>query len=157
MEFEFIPVPTGETHPLDAIIPLIGDENALVGPSGDDMLLMEYNGEEYRIPADLDAESATLTDGRGMNILADTDGDGRVDYVSTVDYNGSWSAWRWQGGTVAISSAGDGSAKVDSVEVDSVGAIEQQKLHSVPENTPEQGGRNWDKGAWKCVERGEWG
>lgn len=139
MEFEFIPLPTGAPHPLDAIIPLIGDETANVGPSGDDILLMEYKGVEYHIPADLDAESATLTDGRGMNILADTDGDGRVDYVSAIDYNGNWSAWRWQS---------DWGGEQGG---------EQAKLHSVPENTPEKGGRNWDARAWKCVERGEWG
>lgn len=131
---DFMPFPDVSTQPLDAIIPLLGDRNALVGPSGEDTLLMEYKGVEYLIPADLDAESATLTDGRGMNILADTDGDGRVDYVSAVDYNGTWSAWRWSQTTPEQ-------------------AIEEQS----PAITPEQGGRNWDARAWKCVERGEWG
>lgn len=39
------------------------------------------------------AGSITLADGRGLSIFADRDGDGAVDQVTTMLYDGSWEIW----------------------------------------------------------------
>lgn len=79
-------------------------------------------------------ESVTIADDQGMSILSDTDGDGRVDYVSSVSYDGQWSAWRW----------------IESGEAEGA----SQRKNS---NTPDTGNNQWQADAWKCVDRGEWG
>ncbi|KAB3519985.1 hypothetical protein GC425_08730 [Corynebacterium sp. zg254] len=155
---EYAPLPiasTPEDSPLAAIIPLLDDPQALVGPSGDETLLMEYNGVDYHIPADMDTESATLTDGQGMNILADTDGDGRIDYVSSIDYNGNWSAWRWSTDVGGALGVGENSDQYGHGE-DGTTAGDGTSPHSWA-STPDMGKGKWEVGAWKCVERGEWG
>lgn len=79
-------------------------------------------------------ESVTIADDQGMSILSDTDGDGKVDYVSSVSYDGRWSAWRW----------------IETGEAE--GASERKNS-----NTPDPGKGRWQTDAWKCVDRGEWG
>lgn len=79
-------------------------------------------------------ESVTIADDQGMSILSDTDGDGKVDYVSSVSYDGRWSAWRW----------------IETGEAE--GASERKNS-----NTPDTGNNQWQADAWKCVDRGEWG
>lgn len=79
-------------------------------------------------------ESVTIADDQGMSILSDTDGDGKVDYVSSVSYDGQWSAWRW----------------IETGEAE--GASERKNR-----NTPDTGNNQWQADAWKCVDRGEWG
>lgn len=79
-------------------------------------------------------ESVTIADDQGMSILSDTDGDGKVDYVSSVSYDGRWSAWRW----------------IETGEAE--GASERKNR-----NTPDTGNNQWQADAWKCVDRGEWG
>ena len=79
-------------------------------------------------------ESVTIADDQGMSILSDTDGDGKVDYVSSVSYDGQWSAWRW------------------------IEAGEAEGPHvRKSSNTPDTGHGRWQTDAWKCVDRGEWG
>ena len=79
-------------------------------------------------------ESVTIADDQGMSILSDTDGDGKVDYVSSVSYDGQWSAWRW------------------------IEAGEAEGAHiRKSSNTPDTGHGRWQTDAWKCVDRGEWG
>lgn len=79
-------------------------------------------------------ESVTIADDQGMSILSDTDGDGKVDYVSSVSYDGQWSAWRW-------------------METGEAEGASQRKNS----NTPDTGKGRWQTDAWKCVDRGEWG
>lgn len=79
-------------------------------------------------------ESVTIADDQGMSILSDTDGDGKVDYVSSVSYDGQWSAWRW----------------IETGEAE--GASERKNR-----NTPDTGNNQWQADAWKCVDRGQWG
>lgn len=79
-------------------------------------------------------ESVTIADDQGMSILSDTDGDGKVDYVSSVSYDGQWSAWRW----------------IETGEAE--GASQRKNT-----NTPDPGNNQWQADAWKCVDRGEWG
>lgn len=79
-------------------------------------------------------ESVTIADDQGMSILSDTDGDGKVDYVSSVSYDGQWSAWRW-------------------IETGEAEGASQRKN----DDTPDPGRGRWQTDAWKCVDRGEWG
>lgn len=79
-------------------------------------------------------ESVTIADDQGMSILSDTDGDGKVDYVSSVSYDGQWSAWRW-------------------IETGEAEGASQRKN----DDTPDPGKGRWQTDAWKCVDRGEWG
>ncbi|WP_297667135.1 DUF6802 family protein [uncultured Corynebacterium sp.] len=79
-------------------------------------------------------ESVTIADDQGMSILSDTDGDGKVDYVSSVSYDGRWSAWRW-------------------IETGEAEGVSERKNS----NTPDPGKGRWQTDAWKCVDRGEWG
>ena len=48
--------------------------------------------------ADLDGdgfmEAVTRGDGRGVTVYTDVDGDGTVDHVSTVRFDGSYDSWR---------------------------------------------------------------
>ncbi len=48
--------------------------------------------------ADLDGdgflEALTLQDVRGLSVFTDVDGDGTVDHVSTVRFDGSYDSWR---------------------------------------------------------------
>jgi hypothetical protein len=48
--------------------------------------------------ADLDGdgfmEAVTLQDVRGLTVFTDADGDGTVDHVSTVRFDGSYDSWR---------------------------------------------------------------
>lgn len=94
-------------------------------------LLMEVDGMEFFVPAIEDEESATFADEEGMSILADTDGDGRIDYVSNVTFDGQWSAWRW--------------------------GFSQDGGDNPLDNPPEYGDQSWNAQKWTCVERGEWG
>lgn len=100
-------------------------------PGGEHGLLMDVHGTDYRVPAMEDEESATFTDEEGMSILADTDGDGRIDYVSHVTFDGQWSAWRWNDPA-------------------------QHALANPPENATTRA-ETWHEERWICVERGEWG
>lgn len=58
---------------------------------------MTIGEEELLLPADMDTDSTTVATADGMSIFADTDGDGQIDYVSNVSFDGHWSAWRWLG------------------------------------------------------------
>ncbi|RAV31183.1 DUF6802 family protein, partial [Corynebacterium heidelbergense] len=82
---------------LDKIAGLAGERLELAdGTSGG--LLFTVGGVEYQISDSADGQTATFADDRGMTILSDLDGDGRVDYVSDVTFEGQWSAWRWSEG-----------------------------------------------------------
>lgn len=126
------PRPEGATHD--------GPRGTGVGGVLDDehALILGLDGVDYRIPTLDDEESATFADEDGMSILADTDGDGRVDYVSNVTFDGQWSAWKWQAPQENAVLPQDGVQSGDSV-------------------APECGAENWDAERWICVERGEWG
>lgn len=118
--------------------PVLGGEATTGG------LLLDVGGVDYFVPAEAHEESATFTSDEGMSILADTDGDGRIDYVSTVSFDGQWSAWRWISPAVPPHAGGGG------CETPNVGAPEGE-IH------PEYGEKGWDKDRWVCVERGQWG
>lgn len=118
---------------LNPISPLVDPGDAV--PGAGQGLLMELRGTDYLVPALEDEESARFTDEEGMSILADTDGDGRIDYVSNVTFDGQWSAWRWQ------EDAGEG----------------DNPPAGLPPKSPDIGDDTWRQDRWICVERGEWG
>ncbi len=141
--------PPAGTSDLDEILENLNNPAAIHNDPNETILLWEFRGEEYLVPADIDSDAATIADDKGLRVLADTDGDGRVDYVSSVDFDGSWSAWRWQQDAAQLRNyhAEAPQGKItDLQEYGNVGGV-----------TPEQGGKIWEVGAWKCVERGEWG
>lgn len=117
---------------------------AAAGPDAADSdghLLLDLGGRTYGLPTDLDegelgVGSVTLADDNGMTICADTDGDGTVDYLSVVGFDGSWSAWR----------------RLASV----VGDI-PDAAGDPPPATPGRPTDNWNTYGWMCVERGDWG
>ena len=109
----------------------ITDVARLASQGMDGDLGMTIGEEKILLPADVDTDSATVATDDGMSIFADTDGDGQVDYVSNVSFDGHWSAWRWLG--------------------------EAGEPGGVSENTPSYSGEKWDSRTWRCVDRGEWG
>lgn len=109
----------------------ITDVARLASQGADGDLGMIVGEEKFLFPSDTDTDSATVATDEGMSIFADTDGDGQVDYVSNVSFDGHWSAWRWLG--------------------------EVEKPGGVGESTPSYSGEKWDSRSWKCVDRGEWG
>ena len=100
-------------------------------------LVLDIGGVSYGLPASHDLgedaveDAVTLTDDRGMAVCADTDGDGHVDRLSVVGFDGSWSHWERAG------KAGD--------------------TDTEPPATPTGPTDNWTTGGWECVERGGWG
>lgn len=106
--------------------------------AADNGLVLGVDGVDYLIPTLHDEESATFADDDGMSILADTDGDGRVDYVSNVTFDGQWSAWKWR-------------------EPQDEGVLPQDGVQSSDSAAPECGAETWQAERWICVERGEWG
>lgn len=126
-------------------------------------------------------ESVTLADETGMTICADTDGDGRVDTLSVVTFDGGWSSWRRQdcmdGSAAATEAATEVDTDVSSVTAEGPdtgdcmldgGVAEQGEragelgrqahgAHDVPPSTPENGRGSWDARGWECVDRGNWG
>lgn len=126
---------------------LVGPEVAGSGGIGHDLsghLGMTIGAETFMLPADVDTDSATVATDDGMSIFADTDGDGQIDYVSNVSFDGHWSAWRW---------LGEGEA----------GGVETKSGQETPtsnpavKDIPSHAGEKWDSKSWKCVDRGEWG
>lgn len=106
-------------------------------PSAGSGLVVEIEGKDYLLTEKATEESCTIADEHGMSILSDTNGDGRVDYVSSVTFDGKWSAWRWNGGEPEVAASESGAVEVRS--------------------TPEYGQRSWNSDSWTCVDRGGWG
>ena len=67
------------------------------GAAGAQDLVFSVGGSEYAIPNPQGLDSATFTGEDGVTTVSDLDGDGHVDYVSNVSYDGKWTAWRPDG------------------------------------------------------------
>lgn len=104
-------------------------------------MVFSVAGSEYAIPNPQGLDSATFTGEDGVTTVSDLDGDGHVDYVSNVSYDGKWTAWRPDG-------AAD--AKENGQQV-------SEPVEGVAESTPNEVSKTWDAGRWECVDRGEWG
>ncbi|WP_295627758.1 DUF6802 family protein [uncultured Corynebacterium sp.] len=83
----------------DAACGLDGAAALATGETGEGMIL-EIGGEYFDLGpgiADTDADgvsdSVTLADDRGLSIYSDIDGDGAVDHVTTVLFDGTYETW----------------------------------------------------------------
>ena len=72
---------------LHAATPIDG-QSADVGGAG---LVVEVDGQLYDLGDD--EGSITLADDSGLSIYSDLDGDGTVDHVTTVRFDGTWESW----------------------------------------------------------------
>ncbi|MBC6821640.1 DUF6802 family protein [Corynebacterium sp. LK33] len=72
---------------LEAATPIDG-KSADVGGAG---LVVEVDGQLYDLGDD--EGSITLADDSGLSIYSDLDGDGTVDHVTTVRFDGTWESW----------------------------------------------------------------
>ena len=61
-------------------------------PVGDDVL--DLGSPEADLDGDGFMEAVTRCDIRGLTVYTDVDGDGTVDHVSTVRFDGSYDSWR---------------------------------------------------------------
>ena len=61
-------------------------------PVGDNVL--DLGAPEADLDGDGFMEAVTLGDDRGLTVYTDSDGDGTVDHVSTVRFDGSYDSWR---------------------------------------------------------------
>ena len=61
-------------------------------PVGDDVL--DLGSPEADLDGDGFMEAVTRGDVRGLTVYTDADGDGTVDHVSTVRFDGSYDSWR---------------------------------------------------------------
>lgn len=155
--------------------PGAADLEPLDGTGLGDRLLLDLDGTTFGLPAAAESpgleESVTLTDETGMTICSDTDGDGRVDSMSVVTFDGGWSSWRLQEcmsytGTDVSSvtesdntpvSHGDGSPGTNAGENGAEQGEPYGQWEEVPPSTPGNGRRLWDARGWECVDRGKWG
>ena len=72
---------------MEAATPIDG-QSADVGGAG---LVVEVDGQLYDLGDD--EGSITLADDSGLSIYSDLDGDGTVDHVTTVRFDGTWESW----------------------------------------------------------------
>lgn len=104
-------------------------------------MVFSVGGEEYAIPNPDGLDSATFTSDEGMTIVSDLDGDGHVDYISNVSFDGRWTAWRPEMGG----------------ENGKTGTEQSTDRGNSGEITPDEVSKSWNIGEWECVDRGEWG
>ncbi|WP_186314612.1 DUF6802 family protein [Corynebacterium glyciniphilum] len=156
---------------------MIGAEGPGTTGSG---LLLDLGDETFGLPGSCvlpGEESVTLADETGMTICADTDGDGRVDTLSVVTFDGGWSSWRRQDcmdgsatvtemdtdvSSVTAEGPGTGECMLDGGSAEQgehAGELGRQAhgTHDVPPSTPGNGRGSWDARGWECVDRGNWG
>lgn len=97
-------------------------------------LIVEVDGQLYDLGDD--GGSVTLADDVGLSIYSDLDGDGTVDHVTTVRFDGTWESWI--------------SDEVGAAE-DAAGLIEPV----VPDVT-DSSVREWDAYSWEESAHGRW-
>src|SRR5699024_7948236 len=73
-------------------------------PVGDDVL--DLGSPEADLDGDGFMEAVTLGDDRGLTVYTDADGDGTVDHVSTVRFDGSYDSWRLANPAVGVAFGG---------------------------------------------------
>lgn len=123
--------PAGMPCGLDAATPIDSRLAADVDGAG---LVVEIDGQLYDLGND--EGSITLADDSGLSIYSDLDGDGTVDHVTTVRFDGTWESWSADGerGFGPESTSADGAESGLSGE--SVG--------------------QWDAYSWERGARGSW-
>lgn len=86
----------------------------------------------------------TFADDHGMAVCSDSTGNGCVDHISVVGFDGSWSSWQ-------RSTDCETSASPDLLR------SEEDTGEQTPPVTPTIPMNNWRVEGWECVERGQWG
>lgn len=121
--------------------------------SAESRLICNPGGASHGLPLSVDLgvgqdSAMTFADDRGMAVYSDTTGDGCVDHLSVVGFDGSWSSWQRSTdlGTPVLLDPAD-------ISGDTVGGAEG----SGPPVTPTTPMDNWSADGWECVERGQWG
>lgn len=94
-------------------------------------LVVEIDGQLYDLGDD--EGSITLADDSGLSIYSDLDGDGTVDHVTTVRFDGTWESWS--------------ADEADSSGVESASEDSAQTAESVGQ---------WDAYSWERDARGSW-
>ena len=110
---------------LEAATPIDG-QSADIGGAG---LVVEVDGQLYDLGDD--EGSITLADDSGLSIYSDLDGDGTVDHVTTVRFDGTWESW----------------------SSDDVGAADA--MGGAAAETASAAGK-WDAYSWEQSARGSW-
>lgn len=124
---------------------------ACVGELSDGGLLFEAGGERFEVAAS-GAETHTEYGAHGMTVYADLDGDGVVDQVSTMGYDGAYQVFQRESEVdFPDSPANRGWGEL----VDTPHASPARNSHIA---TPDEGslleGGELTAGGWACV---EWG
>ena len=80
---------------LEGLPAMTPDSIGLQGPFADSLFDLGAPGAD--LEGDGFMEAVTLEDARGLTVFTDSDGDGSVDHVSTVRFDGSYDSWRLAG------------------------------------------------------------
>lgn len=110
---------------LEAATPIDG-QSADVGGAG---LVVEVEGQLYDLGDD--EGSITLADDSGLSIYSDLDGDGTVDHVTTVRFDGTWESW----------------SSDDTRAADAMGGAAAETVSAAGK---------WDAYSWEQSARGSW-
>lgn len=134
----------------------LGELDAIGGPDAGAAgatggMILEIGGEYFDlgpgtgdVDADGIADSVTLADDRGLSIYADVDGDGTVDHVTTVLFDGTYETWTASSATSAASAGADGSSGATPSGVNPDGIDKRE--------TP----ATWGVHEWERGELGRW-
>lgn len=76
------------------------DSLGLHVPVGDGVL--DLGSPEADLDGDGFMEAVTRDDGRGLTVYTDVDGDGTVDHISTVRFDGTYDSWRLANPTAGV-------------------------------------------------------
>ena len=110
---------------LEAATPIDG-QSVDVGGAG---LVVEVDGQLYDLGDD--EGSITLADDSGLSIYSDLDGDGTVDHVTTVRFDGTWESW----------------SSDDVRAADAIGGAAAETVSAAGK---------WDAYSWEQSARGSW-
>ena len=120
------------------------------GQTGEGLVVV-VDGQAYDLGGHED--SVTLADAQGLSIYADLDGDGTVDHVTTVRFDGTWQSWALpeelsQQVASSVAEAAAGTAAEAAVSpAPSAGAVGDAAAGAVA---------GWDAYCWESDGRGNW-
>lgn len=142
-----------------------------------DEVVLDYDGRTYELAPDLldrpggavhsHTAGVMIADDNGVCIVSDTDGDGKVDYVSVAANDGNWQAWTLRGegaatgvgagvGRGADAGTGKGMEKRAGKDAVTTGVSgnggKRGEENSVV--TPAFPADSWQSTRWECV---QWG
>lgn len=121
---------------------------------GEGLLRLTIAGHEWELDS-AEGDPVTLVGAGGMSIYADLDGDGRVDYISTVHAAGGFEVWSADAHVAEWGLPGLGETVETAPETSSsdAGGWGLPEV-STPEMGGVKGGIGHAQGEWHCVYRG---